>query len=30
MVAAGASGERGSHDFGEEVLSGAVSGFRFA
>jgi aromatic ring-opening dioxygenase catalytic subunit (LigB family) len=29
MVAAGASEERGSHDFGEEVLSGAVSGFRF-
>ena len=30
MVAAGASDERGSHDYGEEVLSGAVSGFRFA
>ena len=30
MVAAGASEEPGSHDFGEEVLSGAVSGFRFA
>jgi aromatic ring-opening dioxygenase catalytic subunit (LigB family) len=30
MVAAGASGEPGSHDFGEEVLGGAVSGFRFA
>jgi aromatic ring-opening dioxygenase catalytic subunit (LigB family) len=29
MVAAGASEERGSHDFGEEVLSGAVSGVRF-
>ncbi len=29
MVAAGASREPGSHDFGEEVLSGAVSGFRF-
>jgi aromatic ring-opening dioxygenase catalytic subunit (LigB family) len=30
MVAAGASDEPGSHDYGEEVLSGAVSGFRFA
>jgi aromatic ring-opening dioxygenase catalytic subunit (LigB family) len=30
MVAAGASDEPGSHDFGEEVLGGAVSGFRFA
>jgi aromatic ring-opening dioxygenase catalytic subunit (LigB family) len=30
MVAAGASESPGSHDFGEEVLSGAVSGFRFA
>jgi aromatic ring-opening dioxygenase catalytic subunit (LigB family) len=30
MVAAGASDEPGSHDFGEEVLNGAVSGFRFA
>ena len=30
MVAAGASDEPGRHDFGEEVLGGAVSGFRFA
>jgi hypothetical protein len=30
MVAAGASDEPGSHDFSEEVLGGAVSGFRFA
>jgi aromatic ring-opening dioxygenase catalytic subunit (LigB family) len=30
MVAAGASEEPGRHDFGEEVLGGAVSGFRFA
>ena len=30
MVAAGASDEPGRHDYGEEVLSGAVSGFRFA
>jgi aromatic ring-opening dioxygenase catalytic subunit (LigB family) len=30
MVAAGASAERGEHDYGEVVLSGAVSGFRFA
>jgi aromatic ring-opening dioxygenase catalytic subunit (LigB family) len=30
MVAAGASEEPGTHDYGEEVLSGAVSGFRFA
>lgn len=29
MVAAGASDEPGSHDFGEEVMGGAVSGFRF-
>jgi len=29
MVAAGSSGESGVHDYGEEVLSGAVSGFRF-
>lgn len=29
MVAAGASNAPGSHDYGEEVLSGAVSGFRF-
>jgi aromatic ring-opening dioxygenase catalytic subunit (LigB family) len=29
MIAAGASDEAGSHDYGEEVLSGAVSGFRF-
>ncbi len=30
MVAAGASEEPGTHDFGEEVLAAAVSGFRFA
>ena len=30
MVAAGASDEPGRHDFGEFVLGGAVSGFRFA
>ena len=30
MVAAGASDARGRQDYGEEVLSGAVSGFRFA
>ena len=30
MVAAGASDEPGCQDYGEEVLSGAVSGFRFA
>jgi aromatic ring-opening dioxygenase catalytic subunit (LigB family) len=30
MVAAGASDAPGVHDYGEEVLSGAVSGFRFA
>lgn len=30
MVAAGASEAPGVHDYGEEVLSGAVSGFRFA
>ena len=30
MVAAGASDERGTHDYGEEVLGGAVSAFRFA
>jgi aromatic ring-opening dioxygenase catalytic subunit (LigB family) len=30
MVAAGASDEPGRHDFGEEVMGGAVSGFRFA
>jgi len=30
MVAAGASDEKGTHDYGEEVLNGAVSGFRFA
>ena len=30
MVAAGASDEAGIHEYGEEVLSGAVSGFRFA
>jgi aromatic ring-opening dioxygenase catalytic subunit (LigB family) len=30
MVAAGASDGRGRQDYGEEVLSGAVSGFRFA
>jgi aromatic ring-opening dioxygenase catalytic subunit (LigB family) len=30
MVAAGASEAPGTHDYGEEVLSGAVSGFRFA
>jgi aromatic ring-opening dioxygenase catalytic subunit (LigB family) len=30
MVAAGASREPGGHDFGEEILGGAVSGFRFA
>jgi aromatic ring-opening dioxygenase catalytic subunit (LigB family) len=30
MVAAGASDEPGRRDFGEEVLGGAVSGFRFA
>jgi aromatic ring-opening dioxygenase catalytic subunit (LigB family) len=29
MVAAGASDEAGHHDYGEEVLNGAVSGFRF-
>lgn len=29
MVAAGASEEPGRHDYGEEVLSAAVSGFRF-
>jgi aromatic ring-opening dioxygenase catalytic subunit (LigB family) len=30
MVAAGGSDAPGRHDFGEEVLGGAVSGFRFA
>jgi aromatic ring-opening dioxygenase catalytic subunit (LigB family) len=30
MVAAGASGECGLHDYGEVVLGGAVSAFRFA
>jgi len=30
MVAAGASGEPGTHDYGETVLEGAVSAFRFA
>jgi aromatic ring-opening dioxygenase catalytic subunit (LigB family) len=30
MVAAGASDARGTHDYGEVVLSGAVSAFRFA
>jgi aromatic ring-opening dioxygenase catalytic subunit (LigB family) len=30
MVAAGASDEPGNHDYGEEVLGSAVSGFRFA
>lgn len=29
MVAAGASAERGTHDYGELVLGGAVSAFRF-
>jgi hypothetical protein len=29
MVAAGASDEPGARDFGEMVLGGAVSGFRF-
>jgi aromatic ring-opening dioxygenase catalytic subunit (LigB family) len=29
MVAAGASDERGAHDYGEVVLGGAVSAFRF-
>jgi aromatic ring-opening dioxygenase catalytic subunit (LigB family) len=29
MVAAGASDKRGSHDYGETVLEGAVSAFRF-
>jgi hypothetical protein len=30
MVAAGASGAAGSHDYGALVLGGAVSAYRFA
>jgi aromatic ring-opening dioxygenase catalytic subunit (LigB family) len=30
MVAAGASGSAGIHDYGELVLGGAVSAYRFA
>ncbi len=30
MVAAGASGQPGTRDYGEVVLAGAVSAFRFS